>query len=55
MIVLAIFATFAAIGWSIMVLYANSMASSPQPFRGKFSIIAAWIGVVVMWLAWWSS
>jgi hypothetical protein len=53
MIVLAIVATVAAIICSIMVIWANGMASSPQPFRGGGLLIAAWVGVAVMWLAWW--
>lgn len=53
MIILAIAATIAAILWLLFVLYANSMRSSPGEFVGKGTIIAAWIGVAVMWLAWW--
>jgi hypothetical protein len=53
MIVLAIISTLAAIVGSIMLVFANSMASSPQPFRGGGLLIAAWFGVAVMWLAWW--
>lgn len=53
MIVLAIVATLAAIAWSLFVLFANSMRSSPGDFVGAGTIWAAWIGVAVMWLAWW--
>lgn len=53
MIVLAIVATLAAMVFSAMTVFANSMASSPQPFRGGGLLIAAWVGVAVMWLAWW--
>lgn len=53
MIILAIVATLAALGWSFVVLWANGMRSSPGAFQGAFSIAAAWIGTAVMWLAWW--
>lgn len=53
MIILAVIATFAAIFWSLIVLFANSMRSSPGKFVGAGTIWAAWIGVVVLWLAWW--
>lgn len=52
MIILAIVATLAAVVWSFIVLYANGMRSSPGEFMGAGTIWAAWIGVVVMWLAW---
>jgi hypothetical protein len=55
MIVLAIIATFAAIGWSFAVLWANSMRSSPGEFQFGFTLIAAWVVVLIMWLAWWFS
>jgi len=54
-IVLAIVTTLAAIIFSLMTLFANSMASSPQPFRGGWPLIAVWFGVAGMWLAWWAS
>jgi hypothetical protein len=53
MIVLAILSTLAAAAFSIATLFANSMASSPQPFRGGALLISIWLGVGVMWLAWW--
>lgn len=53
MIVLAIVATILALVWTVVVLGANGMRSSPGDFEGAFSIGAAWIGVAVMWLAWW--
>lgn len=53
MIFLAILATFAAAVWSMFVLYANGMRSSPGKFVGAGTIWAAWIGVAVLWLAWW--
>lgn len=53
MIVLAIAATFVAAIWSLLVFIANGMRDVPGEFFGRFSLIAAWIGVAVMWLAWW--
>lgn len=53
MIILGIAATLAAIVWSLFVLYANSMRSSPGAFVGAGTIWAAWISAAVMWLAWW--
>ena len=52
MIVLAIVSTFGAIAWSLAVLWANSMRSSPGDFQFGFTLIAAWIGTAIMWLAW---
>jgi len=54
-IVLASVATLAALGWSFVVLWANAMRSSPGKFQGAGLIAAAWIGTVIMWLAWWFS
>lgn len=53
MIVLAILATLAAAGWSVMVFGANGMRSSPGPFEGGLSLSVVWILAAVMWLAWW--
>ena len=53
MTVLAVLATIAAFGWSFVVFWANGMRSSPGHFEGRFTIIAAWAAVVVLWL-WWS-
>lgn len=53
MMVLAIVATLLAAGYSVLVVGANGMRSSPGPFEGAPSMLAAWIIVVVMWLAWW--
>lgn len=53
MIVLAIVSTLVAASFSVATLLANGMASSPQPFRGGGLLIGIWIGVAVMWLAWW--
>lgn len=53
MTVLAIIATLAAVFSSITVLFANSMQSSPGDFRGGGLLLAVWVGVAVMWLAWW--
>lgn len=53
MIVLAIAATLAGLVWSFMVCMANGMRSSPGEFEGGGTLIAAWLGVAVIWLAWW--
>ena len=55
MIVLAISGTLAAILWSLTVLGGNSMRSSPGDFIGGGSLLAAWSGAVILWLAWWFS
>lgn len=55
MIVLAILGTVAAFVWTFIVLWANGMRSSPGAFEGARTIWAAWIGVAVLWLAWWFS
>lgn len=52
MIVLAILATLAAIAWTVVVLFANGMASSPQDFQGAWGIGLAWIIVAALWAAW---
>jgi hypothetical protein len=52
MIVFAILGTFAALAWSILVMAANGMRSSPGEFRGAFSVGAAWVVAAVLWLAW---
>ena len=53
MLFLAIIATIAAGLWSLVVLFANGMRSSPGEFQGRGTIIAAWLGAAVLWLAWW--
>ncbi len=53
MIVLAIIATVAAVLWSLLVLGANSMRSSPGDFEGALTLAAAWVVAAIMWLAWW--
>lgn len=55
MIVLAILASMAAAVWSLLVLYANGMRSSPGAFQGNGSIVVAWCAAAVMWIAWWFS
>lgn len=55
MIVLAILASIAAPLWTLFVLFANSMRSSPGDFIGGGTIAAAWAVVIVLWLAWWFS
>lgn len=53
MIVLAIVATLAAAIWSLVVVLSNGMSDSPQSgFQGLGTVIAAWVGVAVLWLAW---
>lgn len=52
MIVLAIIITICVIAFSVLVLYANSMRSSPGDFRGKRLLIACWTIVAVFWVAW---
>lgn len=52
MIVLAIIATIAGVLWSLIVIVANDMRSSPGDFEGGTMLAATWIGVAVMWLAW---
>lgn len=52
MIVLAIVATIGALIWSFGVMFANGMRSSPGKFQGGGTIIAAWVVVVILWLAW---
>lgn len=53
MIVLAIVATLVAVIWSFIVVCANGMRSSPGAFMGGFTLTATWIGVAVLWFAWW--
>lgn len=55
MIVLAIIATIAAAGLSVMTVFANGMRSSPGDSRGWGLVIAGWLVAFVMWLAWWFS
>lgn len=55
MIVLAIVATIAAFGWSVMVIGANGMRSSPGPFEGRGTVFAGYAIASVFWLAWWFS
>jgi hypothetical protein len=52
MIVFAILGTLAALAWSVLVVAANGMRSSPGEFRGSFSVGAAWVVTAVLWLAW---
>lgn len=54
MIVIAIFGTICAAGWTFLVLAANGMSSSPStPFQGGGQIGAAWAIAAVLWLGWW--
>lgn len=54
MLFLAILATIASFVWSVFVVYANGMAPAPTAagFQGGWSIIAAWIVTIVLWIAW---
>lgn len=52
MIVLAIVATIAAAGLSVMTVFANGMRSSPGEFQGGSLVIAGWLVALVMWMAW---
>lgn len=51
MIVLAIVATLAAIGWTVVVLFANGMRSSPGETQGTFSVGLFWAVALVLWMA----
>lgn len=53
MIVFAALATALAIAWTYVVYYANSSKSSSGEFFGSGTIAVAWIGVAILWLAWW--
>lgn len=53
MIVFAILGTIAAIVWSVIVVIANGMRASPGEFQGQGTLIAAWLGAAILWLAWW--
>lgn len=55
MIFFAILATFGAAVWTLFVIFANGMRSSPGRFQGLPSIIAAWVAAGASWLAWWFS
>jgi len=48
MIVLAIVATIAAAGLSVMTV----MRSSPGEFQGESLVIAGWLVAIIMWLTW---
>lgn len=52
MIVLAVLITLAAVAYSLLVLGANSMRSSPGDFVGMPSLLAAWGVTALMWFAW---
>lgn len=51
MILLALVATFGSVVFTLFVLYANSMRSSPGPFVGKWLVIAAWCLMLLFWCA----
>ena len=53
MIIFAILVTIAAFVWSIIVMFANGMRSSPGEFQGAQTIAVAWCIAGVIWLAWW--
>jgi hypothetical protein len=52
MIVLAIVATLAAIGLSVLTVFANGMRSSPGETQGIGLVVIGWFISIVMWLAW---
>lgn len=52
MIVLAIVATIAAVGLSVMTIFANGMRSSPGEFQGGALVAIGWLIAFTMWLAW---
>lgn len=54
MIVLAVLGTLAAIVWTAIVIFANEMSDAPMMgFQGGLTLWAAWIGVAILWFAWW--
>lgn len=54
MLILAILATIAAIGWSLLVVMANGMSSRPtKGLEGGWTIIAAWLAVLALYAGWW--
>jgi hypothetical protein len=54
MIILAIIGTLAAIAWTLLVFMGNAMSSRPTDgLGGGWTIIAAWIGVLLLYAAWW--
>ena len=53
MIALAIVATIAAVGLSVMTVFANGMRSSPGEFQGRsLVVVVGWLVAFIMWLAW---
>ena len=55
MTLLAITVTIAAFFWTLATLFANGMRSSPGAFRGRGTIIGAWLLAAFFWFAWWFS
>ncbi len=52
MIVIAILATLGALVWSLLVILANGMRSSPGKFSGAIEIAGVWLVTGVIWFAW---
>lgn len=47
MIVLAVLTTAVAAMWSMVVMFANGMRSSPGPFEGGLSISIVWMSLTI--------
>lgn len=52
MIVLAIVATLAAAGLSVLTVFANGMRASPGEFQGGALVVIGWLVAFIMWLSW---
>lgn len=52
MTALAVTTTILAIVCSVLVVFANSMRSSPGKFGGGSLLAAVWVGAFAAWLAW---
>jgi hypothetical protein len=54
MLLLAIVALLVSIGWSIVVLFANSMSDAPSDgFQGAWTIWACFAVTALLFAAWW--
>ena len=52
MIVVAILGTVAAVLWTLLVMFANGMRSSPGKFYGDGLIWAGWGIAALLWFVW---
>ena len=52
MIALAIVGTIAAIAWTLLVMFANGMRSSPGKFYGDGLIWTGWGIAALLWFVW---